>query len=124
VARTPTIRGELPDKFQGLTAAQLRDYLKCRRHLHAWGDDERYTIVRNKRTRRQQIRLVLQCDRCDSIRIEMMTIATGDRIGTPNYIYSEGYQLARGERFTAADRSALRLYAAAKAKNVYVEEEE
>lgn len=95
-----------------LTAAEQRQFLKCRQDLHAWGDDERYSIVRNKVTRRQQIRRVLTCDRCDSDRVEMLTIATGDRIGSPRYIYSEGYQLAKGEKFTAADRAALRLYRA------------
>lgn len=122
MAKTPIVRGELPDKFKGLSAAQLREYLKCRRFMHAWGDAELWSIVRNKRTRRQQLRLQIQCDRCDSLRVEMATIATGDRIGTPNYHYSEGYQLAKGEKFTARDRSALRLYAAARAK-ITIEEE-
>ena len=121
--RTPSIRGSLPDQFKGYTAQQLRDFLKCRQDLHAWGDDERYTIVRNRRTRRQQIRRVVECIRCESVRVEMLTIATGDRIGTPNYYYSEGYQLAKGEKFTARDRAGLRLYRASQVKNIEIEEE-
>lgn len=123
MAKKPNIRASLPDQFKGYTAQQLRDFLKCRQDLHAWGDDERYTIVRNKRTRRQQIRRVVQCIRCDSVRVEMMTIATGDRIGTPNYYYSEGYQMAKGEKFTARDRAGLRLYRASQGK-FEVEDEE
>jgi hypothetical protein len=120
--KKPLVNGKLPDKFSGYTTAQLREFLKCRVRQHAW-DDYTSALVRNKRTRRQQIRVVLQCDRCESLRVEMLTLATGDRISNPVYHHSEGYRLAKGEKFTAADRAALRLYLVSKTK-ITVEEEE
>lgn len=117
MAKIPNINGKLPDK---LSATQMRQYLHCRQDMHAW-EDYTYTLVRNKRTRRQQIRRVVQCTRCESLRVEMMTIATGDRIGNPVYHHSKGYRLAKGEKFSAADRAAIRLYRASKSK-ITVEE--
>lgn len=109
-----TLKAALPAKLLHHPA------LECLDKMHAWSDYT-YTIVRHKRTNRQQIRRVLQCDRCESLRVEMLTIATGDRIGSPVYHHSEGYKLAKGERMTSADRSAIRLYRASKAK-ITVEE--
>lgn len=99
----------LPAKLDGHPA------LECLQKLHAWSDYT-YTIVRNKRTRRQQLRIVFQCDRCESLRVEMATLATGDRIGGLVYHHSEGYKLAKGERMTPKDRNAIKLYRASKAK--------
>jgi|GEM_PF-4808586 hypothetical protein len=100
---------ELPFKLNGIPL----NYLECYDKLHAW-DDYTYTIVRNKRTRRQQIRRVLMCSRCESLRVEMLSIASGDRLSKPIYHHSEGYKLAKGEAMTAADRAAIRLYRAPK----------
>lgn len=116
----PKINAKLPSKFSGYTTAALTEFLKCRTRMHSW-EDYSASIVRNKRTRRQQLRVVLQCDRCESLRVENLTLATGDRIGSPSYHHSEGYLLAQGEKFTAADRASLRLYLASKTK-ITVEE--
>lgn len=107
--KIPKLTPRLPAKLAGHPA------LECLDKLHAWADYT-YTIVAHRKTRRLQIRRVLQCDRCASLRVEMLTIATGDRIGSPVYHHSEGYRLAKGERMTSADRAAIRLYRASKAK--------
>jgi hypothetical protein len=122
MAKIPALKAQLGTKFD---AEQIRHYLRCYldNHHNFDPDDEQYFIVQDRNTRRQKIRKVLTCMRCGSLRYEHMGIANGARIGGLQYVYSEGYKMAKGERITPADRDAIRLFLASKAKITIVEDE-
>lgn len=95
---------------------ELQEALLCLQYLHAWGDDEQWSMTRNIRTRRQQLTCRVTCTRCASTRVEHMGIANAARLGSMRYYYSDIYKAVKGEKFVHGDRRTVRLYRASKAK--------
>jgi hypothetical protein len=114
-ANVPNIgsRSTIPARFN---QKELQEALLCLQYLHAWGDDEQWSITRNIRTRRQQLTCRVTCVRCGSSRVEHMGIANAARLGSMQYFYSAIYNAVKGEKFVPGDRRTVRIYRASKAK--------
>ncbi|QNJ55354.1 hypothetical protein SEA_LITTLEFELLA_43 [Gordonia phage LittleFella] len=77
-------------------------YEECRIYGHAW-----HTIGVDL-SKKLYIGETLECLRCRSYKISALQRKTGLIIKS-KYVYSEGYLMPRGEKFTREDRGRLRV---------------
>jgi hypothetical protein len=82
------------------------EFLMCRDTLHAWDPYDAH-ISRGKTSRRKEIRQVLRCTRCQTLKTRTMTTA-GELLGN-SYTYPDGYLLKDHGALSPADRGWIRM---------------